>query len=287
MTGFGSAAREAKGLVVRAELRSVNHRHFQAKLRLPLELAHLESQAEALLRGRLARGSVQASVQVSRAGEAAAARIDRVLLRAYHAEAERAAAELGIPHPGLAALLQLPGVVAPTELEGEDPRLARQVLDVLGEACGELVRMREEEGRALAADLEHCAGEIGRISARIAKRAPQVVRGHRRALQRRIAELAGASAAAAPADLAREIALLADRLDVSEELARLASHLGQLTKLLAKGGPIGRKLDFLAQEFLREANTIGSKSGDARTSHDVIELKTHIERLREQVQNVE
>ena len=149
MTGFGAAAREARGLVVRAEVRSVNHRHFQAKLRLPLELAHLESQAEALLRARLERGSVQANVQVRREGAAAAARIDRALLRAYHEEAPASSAELGIPHPGLGSLLQLPGRVAPSELEGEDPKIVRQVREVLGEACAELVRMREEEGRAL------------------------------------------------------------------------------------------------------------------------------------------
>jgi uncharacterized protein (TIGR00255 family) len=116
---------------------------------------------------------------------------------------------------------------------------------------------------------------------------PLVVRGHHEALKRRVTELLEGRPAPADADLARELALIADRMDVSEELTRLTSHLDQLRVLLERDGPVGRQLDFLVQEFLREANTIGSKCNDAQAAHLVVELKTWIERLREQVQNIE
>ena len=286
MTGFGSAARERGGVAVRVEIRSVNHRHLQSKLRLPSELAHLESQLEAVLRKRLHRGSVSATVRVEREGVAAAARIDRGLLAAYREETQDLAGELGLDPPSLAELLGLPGVIEPPAIEAEGADFGRILLQSVEAATRELVKMREDEGGALAADLDRSATAIEKVVARIARRAPTIVRSHQKNLARRVSELAG-QAAVSSTDLAREIALLADRLDVSEELTRLESHLSQLRKLLAKGGAVGRKLDFLAQEFLREANTIGSKGSDARLAHDVVELKTQIERLREQVQNVE
>lgn len=139
----------------------------------------------------------------------------------------------------------------------------------------------------MARDLARSADAIAELAQRIAERVPQVVAEQLAALKARVAELLDGRPAPSDADLAREIALLADRSDVNEELARLASHIGQLRHLLARPGPVGRQLDFLVQEFLREANTIGSKAGDAELAHRVVELKTWIERLREQVQNVE
>ncbi|MFM7298248.1 MAG: YicC family protein, partial [Planctomycetota bacterium] len=158
------------------------------------------------------------------------------------------------------------------------------VVDAALDALGE---MREREGAALARDLGLRGATIAAIVERIRARMPLVVRTHQENLHKRVAELLGPGTALAPADLAREIALIADRLDVTEELTRLASHLGQLQALCAKRTPVGRQLDFLVQEFLREANTIGSKCNDAEVAHAVVELKTEIERLREQVQNVE
>ena len=252
MTGFGAATLESGGVAVHVEVRSVNHRHLPAKLRLPPELAHLETQAEAVLRKRLSRGSVQASVRVRREGGSAAARIDPELLKSYGKKAARLARELGIAPAGLADLLGLPGVVEPPALPGEDPRVVRLVLRALDRACAEVQRMREQEGAALEADLVKSADAIEKLAARLAKRVPEVVRRHQETLRRRVADLMGTSPPPPPADLARELAVLADRLDVSEELARLESHLVQLRKLLAKGGAIGRTLDFLVQEFFRE-----------------------------------
>jgi uncharacterized protein (TIGR00255 family) len=165
-----------------------------------------------------------------------------------------------------------------------EARLLRQAVDGALEALGE---MREREGAALARDLRRSAKSIAALVQRIAKRMPQVVRAHHEALKQRVGELLEGRAAPADAELARELALLADRLDVTEELTRLSSHIGQLDVLLERSGAVGRQLDFLVQEFLREANTVGSKCSDAQVAHLVVELKTWIERLREQVQNIE
>ena len=146
--------------------------------------------------------------------------------------------------------------------------------------------MRTREGTALANDLLKNSKVIKRVHGQITRRMPKVVKAYHANLARRVEELIGRGSLS-EGDLAREVALIADRLDVSEELSRLDAHLEQLAELLEKGGAIGRKLDFLSQEFFREANTIGSKCNDATVSHHVVDLKTHIERMREQVQNVE
>ena len=288
MTGFGAAEAAAGGLSARAEVRSVNHRHLQVKLRLPPEASHLEPEVEALVRRKLSRGAVSVVVHLAREGGVATARIDEEAARAYAERLEALARRLGLGDgPDLEDLLLLPGVVAGREDGEADPRVATLVTRAVRGALAELVRMREREGEALRRDLARHAAAVGRLVARIEKRMPAVVRGHQRALRRRVAELLGGNSGLEPRDLAREIALLADRLDVSEELARLEAHLDQLERLLEKGGTVGRKLDFLTQEFFREANTVGSKCSDARVAHAVVDLKTCVERLREQVQNVE
>lgn len=287
MTGFGAAEAVADGVSVRVEARSVNHRHLQVKLRLPAEITHLEPSVEAAVRKALDRGAVTLAVHVTRAGGAAAARLDGELMATYARELTALAREHGLGEgPALAELLALPGVVAGRE-EAADSRVDKLARKAVRDALTELRAAREREGEALLADLQKHARAIGKLSARIGKRMPAVVRAHQRTLQQRVEELVGDAVQVSRADLAREIALIADRLDVSEELSRLEAHRVELAKLLDRGGRVGRKLDFLAQEFFREANTIGSKCGDAQVAHAVVDLKTSIERLREQVQNVE
>ena len=287
MTGFGAANLLEDGISVRAEVRAVNHRYLQVKVRLPAELAALESEVEAAVREKLERGAVNVTIAVE-AELAAAVALDRALARRYQAEVEALARELGLePRLSIAELVALPGVLATGGGAGLRERESRLIQGCLRKALAALVEMREREGRALEKDLSANAAAIRKESARIGKRMPKVVREHHRKLQQRVAELLGPQAQVAPTDLARELALLADRMDVGEELARLASHLEQWGALLHKGGPIGRQLDFLVQEMLREANTIASKCNDAEVAHAVVEVKTRIERLREQVQNVE
>lgn len=289
MTGFGaSSSTVADTLAVRVEARSVNHRHLVFKVRVPDGLNELEPEIEKRVRQRCERGAVTLHVALERTGGAPRARLDVEAARAYHQELSRLGHELGLD-AGLdvAALVALPGVLAVPTTPDEQPGLRKTVLKGVDEALEGMLAMRTTEGETLAADLRSNADALGKLAARIAKRMPTVVRGHRAGLERRIRELLGDKVVLQPGDLAREIALIADRLDVSEEITRLQSHLEQLDGTLARGGRVGRRLDFLVQEILREVNTIGSKCSDAKVAHWVVDAKTHVERLREQVQNVE
>ena len=286
MTGFGAAAGEAGGREIRVEVRAVNHRHLQVKSRLPGELAWLEPEVEARVRKALSRGAVAVSVSMERRS-AGGPVIDVEAALRYRAElAELSARFGGNGHVPLETVLSLPGVLAPPADElGEKDGAA--VLKLVERALGELESMRAAEGASIEADLKRNAVAIDKLVTRVEKRMPKVVRAHHGALQKRVAELLGEARPADPKDLARELALLADKLDVAEEIARLKSHMEQLATFLVKGGDVGRPLDFLVQEIFREANTIGSKCNDADVAHMVVDLKTRIERLREQVQNVE
>lgn len=288
MTGFGSASRSEKGLALRAEVRAVNHKFLQLKLRLPSELAFLEPDVEELVRGRLERGSVTLSVTSHGAAALSPIELNLATARRYKLLLGKLAKELGLERQiELDDFAQLPGVFSAEPDTRALSRGRKTLLAVVEAALDSLGEMREREGRALAKDLAQRGALIGKLVERIGARMPLVVQGHQESLRRRVAELLGPGASLAPADLAREIALLADKLDVSEELTRLASHLAQLAALCKKSAPVGRQLEFLVQEFLREANTVGSKCNDATVTHAVVELKTEIERLREQVQNVE
>jgi len=276
----------------------VNHRHLQVKARLPSDASHLEPEIEALVRRSIERGAVTVTVALRREERASIAGVDLDVARGYQRMLGELATSLGLDQPvRLETILDLPGVVVPRDDGGSREEEQALIERCLEDALRTLVAMRTAEGKSLETDLVKNTHAIAKIVAKIEKRMPQAVKAHHRALQKRLSELLGGSrtprgaqharATVSPADLARELAVLADRMDMSEELTRLKSHLGQWDELLGRGQPVGRQLDFLVQELLREANTIGAKCNDAVTAHDVVELKTLIERLREQVQNVE
>jgi uncharacterized protein (TIGR00255 family) len=288
MTGFGASTKRDGALTLSAEVRSVNHRYLQLKTRLPADLSFLEPEVEALVRERLDRGAVTVAVSSSGSGALAPLELDLALAKRYAEMLAKLARALGRDDSATAAdIARMPGVLAAEPDARAVQRARKLALDVVDAALDDLEEMREREGKALAKDLARHAAEMKRLALGIERRMPRVVRGHQQALEKRVGELLGSTTAVAPADLAREIALIADRLDVSEEVSRLASHLAQFANLLAKDGAVGRQLEFLVQELLREANTIGSKCNDAEVAHVVVELKTAIERSREQVQNVE
>ena len=289
MTGFGAASREGADHALSAEVRSVNHRHLLVKTRIPGDLSFLEGEIEALVKKRLERGTVSVSLRVDSVGAAGSLHLDAETAERYQRQIQELTDRLGLsPSVSMDTLLQLPGVVAGAEnVVADAPQLRRTVLGVLDEALGRLIDMRETEGRAIAADLVKHAGATTRLVKHIEKRMPTVVRTLQQNLEKRVRELLEDRQPVASADVAREVAILCDRLDVSEEISRLKSHLDQLDAFLTKGGRIGRKLDFLVQEIFREINTIGSKCSDAKVAHWVVDAKTHAERLREQVQNVE
>jgi uncharacterized protein (TIGR00255 family) len=288
MTGFGAAASDQSGLALRAEVRSVNHKYLQVKIRIPGELSYLETDVEELVRKKVERGSLAVTITASSPGTLGATEVDTAVARRYKKLLTALAKDLGVePNVDLATIVELPGVLTARVDTRSMQRGRRAVLEAVTGALEALAEMRDREGGAMKADLVRNAKAVQRIVARIAKRMPGVVRNHQATLRTRVQDLMGTGSVVPPEDLAREIALIADRMDVAEELTRLESHLDQLEKLLDLKGPVGRRLDFLVQEFLREANTIGSKCNDAAVSHLVVEVKTLIERLREQVQNVE
>ncbi|MFT6714754.1 MAG: hypothetical protein ACJAVJ_002043 [Planctomycetota bacterium] len=299
MTGFGSASLERDELSLTCEVRSVNHRHLTVRVKGPHEISAHEIALEKLVKAKLERGSVTVYLRLERSGALAAASVQKDLIRHYAAEFDAIAAEIGREGDkvSLDRILSMPGVIAAESSDGWTD-LARKLADqCLSAALEDLVTMREREGAAMAADLRHNANELEARLVQVEGRMPEVVREHGESLQRRVNDLiegSGHSEAIVDAGiLAREIALIGDKLDVSEETSRLRSHLDQLAHLLDAAtaddaaGALGRKLDFLIQEFLREVNTIGSKCNDAEVSHLVVDMKNFTERLREQVQNVE
>ena len=291
MTGAGTASADVPAGRVEAEARSVNHRFLKVSIHLSPSLSSLEPTVEERVRARVERGHVTIGLRFSRSAKAAAA--------AFHLDAEVAAAAAKrlaalAKHCGLdekatlADLLRVPGVVTEAGAEGLPPAVEKAAMKALDEAIDGLVASRAREGAHLAGECRAILSRIAAARASLAARAPTVPAAYRDRLAARIALLLeGSNVAPDPAHLAREVATFADRCDVAEEIARLASHLDHAEALLRQGGAVGRKLDFLIQEFHREANTTGSKSQDPEMTATVIAVKADIERLREQVQNFE
>jgi uncharacterized protein (TIGR00255 family) len=288
MTGFGLGEAEADGLAVRVEVRTVNHRFLQARYRLPAEFADLEPRVDQALKKRLSRGSVTLTAVATRAAAPTAVSVDDKVASRYVELLGRMAGELGVENDlKLSHLVGLPGVIATCVDETAHETESKILLTAVEAALENLVEMRVQEGGSLEADIRVHMAAIAELRTQIGARIPQVVQEHFDNLRRRAAEILGIDSPIDPADLNRELAILSEKTDVAEEVSRLDSHLEQLNSILGGGGEVGRKLDFLVQELNREANTIGSKAGDTQVAHAVVELKTHIERVREQVQNIE
>lgn len=287
MTGFGAGRGAAHGEEIDAEVRSVNHKYCEVKIRLPREIASLETDLVRMVKERLARGGVDVSLRRSPGRAALAPRVDTDLAAAYARAFEEVRARLGLAGPvSLGEVLGADGVVTLVE-RAVDAEAAREAAAAaLVAALDELCAMRAREGAALARDLEDRLGTVEGLARRVEELSPSAVERYRDRLADRVRELSR-GLAADPARLATEIALFADRTDVAEEVTRLRSHLAQMRALLAGGEPAGRKMDFLVQEMHRESNTIGSKSQSAEITAAVVAMKAEIERMREQVQNVE
>ncbi len=291
MTGFGAAEGMVAGHRVSVEVRSVNHRFFTPSLKLPSALARLEPDLREAMRQRVPRGHVTLSVRLERDGAGDGPRIDGARLAAYAAQLRTVAAELGLPDTlDLGALLRLPDVlVSEADVTGELAAVgADALLPIVHAALDGLTRMRREEGARLATYLEERLDAIAGHLRTIGTRAPARLEEQRDRLRTAIRELAE-GVALDEQRLAQEIAILADRLDVDEELSRFASHNQAFREALAGAGtePVGKRLGFLLQEMLREANTTGSKANDAAMAREVIAIKEELERMREQVENLE
>jgi uncharacterized protein (TIGR00255 family) len=266
------------------EIRSVNHRYLEAQLRLPEAARHLEMPARELLREKLVRGKLDCTLRLQTASTAAGPiAIDDALVRSLdkaclHVEALTG----GLARPGALELLRWPGVIAESHPDVDE--VARAALALLRETLDELVAMRAREGANLAEFIAKRLDAIDSIADTVRRALPELLAAQQQKLAARVAELC---AEVDPQRLEQEIALLAARSDVAEELDRLASHVAEARRSLAGGAACGRRLDFLMQEFNREANTLSSKSMAADTTRSAVELKVLIEQIREQVQNIE
>ena len=292
MTGFGEASASSEGIHQSLEIRSLNNKYLKVTVRLPDDLQSLEAILEAQVRKKLARGAVTINCRIVDTSRAAAHSINTEALSNYldqlNSIPDAADQQLRID---IASLLSLPGVLQePADEQSRMDHIREMLLKLLDEACDQLINMRKIEGKRLHDDLmTRHAAVVERLNV-IAERAPQVVVEYQNRLEERIENLlASRNVAVEPSDLIREIAIFAEKSDIAEEVTRLSGHMDQFQDLLSSNGemPIGRTLDFLAQEMLREANTIASKSSDALISRMIVEVKGEIDRIKEQAANVE
>ncbi len=287
MTGYGHGAASRGEVHATVDVRSVNHRFLDLKLRGGQLPAAVEDAIAARVRAAIERGSVAVAVHL-RGGAPGGARIDGdAAVRAHRTLAELAA-RLAVPGPDLALVLAQPGVV--TVEEALDDGSAAAALAALDAALVQLDAMRATEGAALAAEIARRLDELVALRAQIAGQAAGVPQQIARRLTERVRRLvddAGAGGAVDPGRLAQEIAVLAERADITEELVRLTSHFDQARALLGATGAVGRRLDFLVQEIGRELNTIGAKAPAAEISTAIVDAKAALEKIREQVQNIE
>jgi uncharacterized protein (TIGR00255 family) len=292
MTGFGAGVSEDETGRYSIEIRAVNNRFFKAMIRLPDELAAIEPVLESVVSKRLRRGSVSVTARFVPGGatiaqqintDAARAAIEQLLAAVPEALKDRTTIDLG-------SLLAAPGVVAGDSSDAFVEH-ARGVFECLTiEACDKVVEMRRTEGEAVYGELVAFGERMNKHIAEVKALAPRVVEAYRDRLRTRVESLiAEVGGAIEDGDLIREVAIFAERSDVAEELSRLDGHVAQFRDLLANenGEPVGRTLDFLAQEMLREANTIASKSADVEISRRIVEVKGLIDRIKEQAANVE
>ena len=289
MTGYGEGQHVEEGLSYTLEIRSLNNRYFKASIKVPEPLQFLEIPIDKLLRSRLGRGSINYTLRLRCNTSDATCEINTEALQWY-------LDRLAQVHPSdravsvdMAAILMLPGVCQPRDMDEQTKAKQWQLVQQLtNQALDRLVVMRREEGEALHADLlGHCQAIRERLEV-VSQRSPSVVQEYHQRLARRVEELtAAARLKLDQADLAREVAVFAERCDIAEELTRLRSHLDRFATLCDSDDHAGRRLDFLAQEMLREANTIGSKGNDTEISRQIVEVKGSVDRLKEQVQNVE
>jgi uncharacterized protein (TIGR00255 family) len=288
MTGFGEGAASASGIRVTVELSSVNRKQLDINVTLPRNLITLDAQVQNEVRKQFSRGRVSGVVRV----DAADGSLGQVVLNAdlaaqYVVHLRSTAQKLNLPDDlGADCLTRLSGVTS-IEQHDLDSELVGSVLDeALSKALSGLSKMRATEGKALEKDLRDRIGLLDDYTKSIRTKAPGVTSSYREKLFQRLEE-AGLTDLASDERIVKEIAIFADRCDISEELTRLKSHLAQTRKLLRSAEPVGRTLDFLCQELFREINTVGSKANEVEITRTVVAFKTELERIREQVQNIE
>jgi uncharacterized protein (TIGR00255 family) len=292
MTGFGSATFTISDSAFEVEIRTVNHRHLDMRLKLPRQFSGCEEKARARVSPVLGRGKVDITVNLAAgASPASELEIDEHVAKQYVDAARQLSRKFELAGAlDVTALIAMPGVTKFVEPGLEELELSRMLCEAVDLALIAVDDARRTEGSAIRADFDARLGRVTELVESLASRSDVVRSGARDRLRKRADQLKLETGLVDEARLHQEIVIAADRLDISEEIARLRSHVEQFRSVLASAGPtqmVGRRLDFLLQELGREANTVGSKANDAPLAHDVVELKTELERIREQVQNCE
>ena len=288
MTGYGKAESAFATGKITLELRCVNHRYGEVTVKLPRALMQFENDIKKRVSEKLSRGKIDVFIQLENAVSLGVPSANLPLARGYYKAFSTIAEALGLHDEVSLALIasQRDVITVAAESEAALEEIPQELVGVLDEALRRVDEMRLFEGESLLADFRKRRETLTRLIALVAARSPQMVSEYAARLKERIAQLTSESGI--PEErIALEVALLADKCDITEELVRLESHLRQFDETLTRNEPVGRKLDFLLQEINREVNTIGSKANDAQIAASVVELKAELERIREQVQNVE
>ena len=291
--GFGRGEYSDEISKVTVEIRSVNHRYLDIYVKMPRRYSFAEDTIKSAIKERVHRGKVEVSVSVDNIGKSDSdVRLDKELAaRYYNVLSElRDSFDFGEEsRVSLSLIAKMPDVIVTTPAAEDEEAMAKRLLGATSKALDDFCSMREAEGEKLAADLSARADTIQEIRDRIDKRAPEIEKEYAAKFKARVEEILGGVYEVPEERIALEAAIFADKANITEELVRLGSHISQLRKFLQSDGKeaIGKKTDFLIQEMNREANTIGSKSNDREITSSMLELKAEIEKVREQVQNIE
>ena len=288
MTGYGSAKGSCQGLNISVELKSVNNRYLDCSVRLPRGFLFAEDAVKTKVQSHVTRGKVDVYVNIDSAGtDAVVVKVNEQLAAGYCAAINSLAASFGLEN-GLTApvLSRMPDVLTVEKQDADAETVAAAISDVVGQALLAYDAMRIKEGQRLQDDVSGRLDVIERYVGEIERRSPETVREYRERLYKKMTEVLQ-NTALDEQRILLEAGIFADKVAVDEETVRLRSHIAQMRSMLVEGSPIGRKMDFLLQEFNRESNTIGSKCNDNAVTKIVIELKSEIEKIREQIQNIE
>lgn len=288
MTGFGRAEKIIDGRDIIVEIKSVNHRFFDFSSRISRGYGFLEEKLRSNLQTRIARGKIDVYVDLETLDDLSAeVQVNHSLASGYLAALREVQQRYGLPDDITASTIaRCPDIFTIHRAPEDEEKVWAQVEQVLNEALTPFFAMREAEGAKLKDDVLGRAGTILRTVGQIEERSPRTVEEYRQKLKERISDLLG-GAEVDEQRILTEAAVFADKVSVAEETVRLRSHIGQFTGMLESGEAVGRRLDFLVQEMNREANTIGSKCVDAQIAHMVVDMKAEIEKIREQIQNIE
>ena len=288
MTGYGRKKAENDQREVTVEIKSVNHRYLALNIKVPRIYSFLEEAVKSAVSSRVSRGKVDVFVSVfTKDGKDVIVTPNLELIREYVEALRQVRDTFGLADDiSTMGVAQMPDALSIDKEEPDNEAVQQQVLEVVGQALEEYDAMRRAEGARLCQDIVQRAGRIGQLVDHVEERSPQTVEEYRKRISARMQELLGDTEIAEQRILA-EAALFADKVSVTEEIVRLRSHLAQLNTMLSADTAVGRKLDFLVQEMNREANTIGSKANDYELAQTVVEIKAEIEKIREQIQNIE